>query len=119
MPGLRWGRLQLDVDCKLRRGAWYRVVDVQGMEVVVDVNQRPLQVPRYVIEVVSTPPKRWTVVPMPRPNPRVPKEFTPRYAVCPNCRERMPLPGKARSLRCDRCRGIFDVDWQENYLSDY
>ena len=119
MPGLRWGRLQLDVDCNLRRGAWYRVVDVQGMELVVDVNQRSLQVPRFVMEVVSTPPKRWTVVPMPRRGTRVPKEFAPHYAVCPNCRERAPIPDKAQTMRCDRCRGSYEVNWGENYLGGY
>ena len=119
MPGLRWGRLQLDIDCNLRRGAWYRVLDVQGMEIVVDVNQRPLPVPRFAVEIVSTPPKRWTVVPSPRRQPRVPKEFMPRYGVCPNCRERAPLRGQVRTLRCDRCRGTYDVDWKENYLGSY
>ena len=119
MPGLRWGRLQFDVDCRLRRGAWYRVVDVQGMEVVVDVNQRRQQVPLYAMEVVTTPPKRWTVVPTPRPGPRLPKEFRPRYAVCPNCRERAPLRPEIHAMRCDRCRGTYEVDWKENYLNSY
>ncbi|HXF94563.1 MAG TPA: hypothetical protein VNI61_00535 [Gemmatimonadales bacterium] len=119
MPGLRWGRLQLDVDCHLRRGAWYRVVELQGMQAVVDVNQRPLPVPRYALEVVSTPPKRWSVVPAPRNAAKLPREFTPRYAVCPNCRERQPLRDRARTLRCGRCRGVYEVAWNEGYLLVY
>ena len=117
MPGLRWGRLQLDVDCELRRGAWYRIVGLQGLDAVVDLNHKPLPVPRYVLEVVSTPPKRWTVVSAPKQTRRVPKEHVPYYAVCPSCRERSPVKRDARNLRCDRCRGQFDVAWDEAYLS--
>src|SRR2546425_695449 len=32
MTGMRWARLLEDVDCKLRRGAWYRVTHVTGLE---------------------------------------------------------------------------------------
>ena len=119
MPGLRWGRLQLDVNCSLRRGAWYRVLDLQGMRAVVDVNQREVLVPSYALQVVSTPPRCWTVVPAPAGARRVPKEFAPQYAVCPNCRERAPLPPRVHSLRCGRCRGTYDVDWTEGYLTGY
>lgn len=119
MPGLRWGRLQLDVDCNLRRGAWYRVVDLQGMQAVVDVNQKQLPVPRYALEVVTTPPKRWTVVPAPRKAVKLTREFMPSYAVCPNCRERQPLRHRGRTLRCDRCRGTYEIDWNEGYLTSY
>lgn len=115
MPGLKWGRLQLDMDCKLRRGAWYRVVDVNGMHAVVDVNQRELPVPSYALEVVTTPPKRWTVVSAPQ-HARVPREYAPRYLVCPNCRERAPLRGRVRHLECPRCRQTHEVDWSEEYL---
>ena len=117
MPGLRWGRLQFDVDCELRRGAWYRVVRLQGLDAVVDLNHKALPVPLYVLEVVSTPPKRWTIVPAPTPSRRVPKAHVPYYAVCPSCRERSAVSHDARSLRCERCRGEFDVAWDETYLS--
>jgi len=32
-----WARLQADVNCKLRRGAWYRLIKAQGLAAVVDV----------------------------------------------------------------------------------
>jgi hypothetical protein len=119
MPGLKWGRLQLDVDCSLRRGAWYRVVNLQSMQAVVDVNQKRLPVPLYILEVVTTPPKRWSVVPAPQGARRLPKEFAPQYAVCPNCRERVPLPDQAPELTCTRCRHTYDVAWDEGYLAGY
>jgi Zn finger protein HypA/HybF involved in hydrogenase expression len=84
------------------------------MHAVVHVNQREVPVPRYALEVVTTPPKRWTVVPAPR-NARVPREMAPQYLVCPNCRERTPLQ-RSRRVACPRCRQIFEVDWKEQYL---
>src|SRR2546427_5843755 len=59
MTGMRWARLQEDVDCKLRRGAWYRVTKVTGLEATVEVNRRPLAVPSYAVEIVATPPRSW------------------------------------------------------------
>lgn len=117
MPGLRWGRLQFDVGCPLRRGAWYRVLSVEEGGVLVYVNFREIRVPRYAMEVVSTPPKCWTVVPAPQGNPKLPPEFAPHYTVCPNCWERVPLPPWAGALRCPRCRGTYEIDWTEGYLS--
>lgn len=117
MPGLRWGRLQIDVKCALRRGAWYRVVDLRELEAVVNVNQQQYPVPRYVLEVVATPPRRWTIVPAPRQARRLPRAFLPYYAVCPSCRERAPISDRIRALRCPRCKGEFDVAWNEDYLS--
>ncbi len=120
MPGMRWGRLQVDVNCALRRGAWYRVVGMRGMNAVVDVNQTWFPVPSYVLEVVSSPPRQWTIVPAPARSSKVPRALTPRYAVCPSCRERTPVSRRAAAqLRCPRCRGQFDVAWNEGYLSAY
>jgi hypothetical protein len=86
----------------------------------VDVNQRPCPVPRYILEVVSTPPKRWTIVPAPARSGKVPRGLTPQYAVCPSCRERTPVSRRANSgMTCPRCRGEFDVAWNEDYLSTY
>jgi hypothetical protein len=94
-------------------------VDLRGLEAVVDVNQKPFPVPRYVLEVVSTPPKRWTIVPAPARSGRVPREHTPQYGVCPSCRERAAVSRQARTMKCARCRGEFDVAWNEDYLSTY
>src|SRR3989441_8785590 len=53
MTGMRWARLQEDVDCKMRRGAWYRVTQVTGLKAIVEVNRQPLAVPSYAIEIRS------------------------------------------------------------------
>src|SRR5213593_28610 len=60
---MQWGRLQVDVNCALRRGAWYRIARLASLEAILDVNHRPLKVPHYLVQVVSRPPTRWSVVP--------------------------------------------------------
>ncbi|HYS61344.1 MAG TPA: hypothetical protein VEM27_12190 [Gemmatimonadales bacterium] len=119
MPGMQWGRLQVDVNCALRRGAWYRVARLASLEAILDVNRRPLKVPHYLVQVVSRPPTRWSVVPRPAGAGELPAEWGPQYGVCPSCRERAALHGRPRRLECTRCRGEFDVAWDEEYLADY
>src|SRR5205823_12195830 len=85
---MQWGRLQVDVNCALRRGAWYRVAGLAALEAVLDVNRRPLKVPHYLVQVVSRPPTRWSVVPRPAGAGQLPAEWGPQYGVCPSCRER-------------------------------
>src|ERR1041385_2759461 len=70
LSGMRWGRLQADVNVSLRRGAWYRITRISGLEATIDVNRQAQVVPSYLIQVVSTPPRSWTVVPRPRGAPR-------------------------------------------------
>jgi len=119
MSGFRWARLQVDGGCSLRRGAWYRVTRVAGLEAVVDVNRQPHAVPSYLLQIVATPPRCWTVVARPRTAPRAAAALGPRYVVCPSCRERSPLPaqGRPRTLACSRCRGDFEIAWNEGYLA--
>ncbi|HXF94779.1 MAG TPA: hypothetical protein VNI61_01635 [Gemmatimonadales bacterium] len=116
MTKMQWGRLQADVNCRLRRGAWYRVLRVAPLEAVVEVNRRPLPVPRYLIEIVSQPPRRWTVVPAPRAARQVAAHLGDAYLVCPSCRGRAPLRGRPRRAPCERCRTDFEVAWEEAYL---
>ena len=118
MTGIQWARLSADVDCSFRRGAWYRVRAVGGLESTVEVGRKPQSVPSYLLQIVTAPPRRWTVVPRPDSAVRLPREWK-QYAVCPSCRERAALPPKARAktLTCDRCRGAFEVDWGEGYLA--
>ena len=117
MAGMRWGRLHIDVKSPLRRGAWYRVAKVTSLAAVVEVNRLPVAVPQYLIEIVPYPPRRWTVVPRPR-DARLPADWGPAYGVCPSCRGRSALRGRPRSLACRRCRGEFEVAWDEEYLSN-
>ena len=118
MAGMHWGRLQADVNCRLRRGAWYRILRVAPLEAVVDVNRRPIAVPRYLIEITSNPPRRWTIVPTPKAARRVFAEFGEAYAVCPSCRHRMALKGRPRRMQCSGCKYDFDVAWDEAYLEE-
>jgi hypothetical protein len=115
---MHWARLQLDVDCSLRRGAWYRVTRIGTLESVVDVNRKPHAVPSYVLQVVGRPPRHWTVVRGPAGAVGVRSHAGSRYVVCPSCRERAPLTGRdrPRTLDCQRCHGTFEVAWSEKYL---
>lgn len=120
MAGIQWARLQADINCSLRRGAWYRVRQVGRLEAIIEVNRQPQAVPSFLLQIVSTPPRRWTVVPRPREAARFASALGPHYAVCPSCRERTALRNgsKPRVLTCDRCRGDFEVAWNEGYLAD-
>jgi len=110
--------LQADVHCALRRGAWYRVTAIGTLEATVDVGRKPQSVPSFLLQIVSAPPRRWTVVPRPAGAVRMPRDWT-RYLVCPSCRDRAAVParGQPRSLTCDRCRGEFQIDCGEGYLA--
>lgn len=118
MHGMQWGRLQVNVNCQLRRGAWYRVTRLAALNAILDVNRRSLLVPHYLIEVVGNPPRRWTVVPRPADARQLPAEWGEVYGVCPSCRERVALRGHPRKLDCGRCKGAFDVAWDEAYLAE-
>ena len=116
MVPVHWARLHSDADVKLRRGAWYRILRLGPLEVVLEVNHRPLPVSRTLLQIVQTPPSRWTVVPAPRNSVRFPTNWGEAYAVCPGCRERAPLEGKPSNMRCRRCNGLYEVAWNEPYL---
>jgi hypothetical protein len=110
-----WARLQADVNCKLRRGAWYRLIKAQGLAAVVDVKGTPVPVVRAFLQMSATPPRKWTVVTRPR-NVPLSVQMGDFYAVCPSCRDRVPLRGKPGRLLCGRCSVEFAVDWDEHYL---
>ena len=113
MP-LQWARLQPEASEKIRHGAWYRVLKLGPIDVVLDVNRKPTAVPRSVLQIAQTPPAKWSVVPSPRHNVRFPLSWGSAYAVCPGCRERAPIVGKPDSMRCHKCNGLFDVAWIDN-----
>ena len=113
--GKHWARLQADVNCKLRRGAWYRVRELGPLEAVVEVKGKALAVPCAFLKVVEVPPRRWTIVPRPHDAVRYPAAWGTRYAVCPSCGERAQLEGHPERMVCPRCRGDFAVAWDELY----
>ena len=110
-----WARLQADVNCKLRRGAWYRLIKAQGLAAVVDVKGTPVPVVRAFLQMSNTPPRQWTIVPRPRNVPRS-VQLGEYYAVCPSCRDRVSLRGKPSRLPCGKCGVEFAVNWAEEYL---
>src|SRR5437870_2295000 len=53
MPHVQyWARVRDGQDCPLRRGAWYRVVELTPVEAIVDVNHRLLHIPRAFVQVL-------------------------------------------------------------------
>jgi hypothetical protein len=115
----KWARLQADIDVNLRRGAWYRLLKLDGFDAVVDVNRRPVPVVRAFLQISTSPPRRWTVVPTPRTARAaraLPADMASHYAVCPSCRDRVALPGRPARMLCHRCRVEFAVAWDEQYL---
>lgn len=116
MAGMRWARLRVDYELPLRWGAWYRVQDLGPLETVVEVNNSPVPVPSAFLQIVETPPRRWTVVPRPDDAVRIPETWK-RYVVCPSCRERVQLERRPSAIQCPRCSGIFDVAWDDPDVS--
>jgi hypothetical protein len=114
MPAaFRWARLKGDVKCALRQGAWYRILKLTPTEAVVDVKGKPISVSRGQLQLSPEPALYWSVVPSPKHAPRFPPAWGPRYAVCPNCRERAKLEGRPAGMRCNRCNGFFEIAWTE------
>src|ERR1041384_2183728 len=109
----QWARLQGEYPCPLRRGAWYRIVNALGLEVVVDVNKKPVRVPRRHLELVEQPAREWTVVVRTAPTPRGSQPVGSQYAVCPSCRERVQLAGRPLDMRCPKCNELSVVAWKE------
>ena len=116
MPGAQWARLREDVDCGLRRGAWYSVVSVSESEIVLAVRGKNRPYPLRSFEVVTVPPNRWTIVSHAGNSPLIPARWAKGYVVCPNCRWRQLLLGRPQVLRCEGCDGLFEIAWDEPYL---
>lgn len=111
MPKRYWARLRVELECQLRRGAWYPVKRLWP-QVILDVGGEPVNADRQSLDITSTAPDRWCVVP--RPNPVLPG--VSEYAVCPKCRDRVPLAERFAMMRCQRCGELFEVAWDERYL---
>jgi hypothetical protein len=111
----QWARLQADVNCRLRRGGWYRVLWLAPVEAVLDVNASPVPVLIPFLEIRHSPPRRWTVVPRPANAVNMPPNWGPEYVVCPSCRHRQQLTGHPKRLSCGHCQVEFAVAWEEHY----
>ncbi|HYT04923.1 MAG TPA: hypothetical protein VEM13_08610 [Gemmatimonadales bacterium] len=113
MAYMQWARLQTDLNIEIRRGAWYRILQIGPLQAVIEVRGQPVEVPLPFLEVVEQPPRTWTVIPRPRDAVRLPPSWGDYYAVCPSCRERQQIVGRPRRMVCVRCRGEFRVGWKE------
>ena len=116
-PAFQWARLQVSAPLPLRLGAWYRIVKLTASEATLNVKGKPLPVPRAHLQLSSEPTLCWTVVPSPRAAPRFPSSWGSQYAVCPGCRDRAQLVDHPTAMRCHRCNGLYDVAWDERYLT--
>jgi hypothetical protein len=112
MADVQWACLQVDVNYRLRRGAWYRVASIASGEVLLDVNRHPVPVPRAAVRIVSTAPHTWSIVPRPRDVKGLPAQWGDMYVVCPECRQRARLKGSPQSMRCPRCERVCRVAWE-------
>ena len=97
----RWARVNADLQSPLRRGAWYPVLSLGSVEVVVEVNHRPVIVPRSNVEIILHRPEMWSVVK---------SESGGAYGVCPTCTERVPLEAHEGDVPCPHCKGVFPVE---------
>ena len=107
-----WARVRARAECPLRRGAWYRVVDLTPVEAYVEVNHRLLHIPRAFVQVLPLRPPLWSIVAGPRSGDGAGAARV--YGVCPSCCSRTPIGGKVRTLRCARCHGVFAVGWSDS-----
>jgi hypothetical protein len=107
--------VRADINCGIRRGAWYEVLSLTSGEAVLEVNGLRYPVSRAVLQIVPVRPERWSVVPRPRDAVNTPVHWGSRYAVCPACRHRRPLLAQPAELECPRCGGVFSVAWDDPY----
>jgi hypothetical protein len=111
-----WARLRVDVNCALRRGAWYRVLRITRDKAILDVIRDRVPVARKLLQTTFAPPSRWTIVPVPEDASKVPPGWGNRYAVCPACHTRQPIKDFQSDMRCPHCQGLFAIAWDEHYL---
>ena len=110
----QWARVRGDVNCHVRRGAWYEVLRLTPDEAILEVVNRPFSVPRSaLLQIVPLRPQRWSVVARPSDAVMVPLSWGSQYAVCPGCLGRAPLHGHPTEIRCARCDGVFAVAWDD------
>ena len=111
----QWARVRGDINCHVRRGAWYEVLRLTPEEAILEVDNRAFSVPRSSLQIVPVRPQSWSVVERPSDAVMVPLSWGSRYAVCPSCRDRAPLRGHPTEIRCPRCEGVFAVAWDDPY----
>ncbi|HEV2749958.1 MAG TPA: hypothetical protein VGV12_05470 [Gemmatimonadales bacterium] len=100
----RWARLRDGVRRGgLRRGAWYPVLSRGPDEVVVVVRHESVLLPPSYLDIVTTRPSKWSLI------------TEERYAVCPNCAQRVALGRPPERMRCGRCQVVFEFEEQHEH----
>ncbi len=122
---LGWARVSSRIQRseRLRRGAWYRVIDdrasTQNVVLDLDMDGAPsqLKVSRALLRIRQHRPERLSVVELSRdiPNPArgTPSYLGSVYAVCPNTGSRLRLWGQPNRVVCSSCREIHSVAWDD------
>lgn len=82
----QWARVRGDLNCHVRRGAWYEVLCLAADEAILEVVNRPFSVPRSSLQIVPLRPHQWSVVARPSDAVMVPLGLALRR-----------LPGLSRS----------------------
>jgi hypothetical protein len=98
-----WARVLGDVNVSVRRGAWYEVLRLTPDAATLDVQHEPRSVPRAIVEIVTTRPRRWSLVERPYDAVDLPMSWGTRYAVCPQCSHRAPVVRGFTQMPCPRC----------------
>lgn len=109
----QWARVRNEVNCRLRRGAWYEILQLTEDEAVLDVNHRPVGVQRSSLQIFPTRPERWSIVPRPSDAVDLPLSWGSTYGVCPKCGHRASLKGQKTEMPCPRCGGVFLIGWED------
>src|SRR2546430_16867975 len=98
--GVYWARVKLDGDYPIRRGAWYRVTQFAKEHIILEPPGTFATVPRQAVELVGTPPRRWTVVPRPPGATWLPQRWGQHYCAWPGCPHLPPPPPIPQVLSC-------------------
>ena len=109
-----WARVRARTDSPLRRGAWYRVVELTAVEAVLDVNNRLLRMPRALLQIMPLRPPLWSVVPR-SSNGTDRAAGSGQYGVCPSCCNRAPLDASTPTMRCSRCGAVSAIAWSDSH----
>jgi ribosomal protein L37AE/L43A len=109
-----WARVRSRAECPLRRGAWYRVVDVTPVEAILEVNNHLLHIPRAWVQILPLRPPLWSVVEGSRDATGQEAGTQATYGVCPNCAARAALHRTAATWRCQRCGTVSTIGWSDS-----
>src|SRR2546422_11494882 len=114
----QWARVHGEMNCYIRRGAWYEVLRLTPEEVVLEVNRRPVRVERSALQIVPLRPQCWSVAARPRDSVDMPMGWGSPYVVCPGCSHRQDLSGHATQLLSEKSGGLCGIPWQVPNLCD-